>query len=237
MKKVIPFSKKITFKTMIFEVTDIEIKHNLKLNDINELEGNILVDGKYKMTEASIIEEEFHYKLPFVIAIDEKYDTDNIEVSISDFNFEIINEEDLKVNVEITIDNLEEKVRNNIEIPIEIDEIVEKVDYDEPLKELEKELKEEIKENKKENKIKEEKAETKEEKEEKEEFKNISNIFSNLTSGEETFSTYHVYIIRENDTLDSIMDKYKVNREELANYNDLDDIKLGTKLIIPCSND
>ena len=80
MKKVVPFTKTITFKTMIAEVTDIEVTHNLKLKDDNEISGDILVDGRYKMTDASQIEEEFHYKLPFVINIDDKYDLDNMEI-------------------------------------------------------------------------------------------------------------------------------------------------------------
>ena len=229
MKKVIPFSKQLTFKTMIREITDIEVKHDLNLKNESELEGNIIVDGKYKMTDASIMEEEFHYKLPFVIAIDQKYDTSNLEVSINDFNFEIINEEKLKINVDILLDNLEEKeiIRNDIEIPIGEQEIIEKVDYDiEPLEELKKEI----------DKNKQiEKLEIDESKEEKN--NSISSIFSNLTSNDETFSTYHVYIVRESDTLEGIMDKYNISREALADYNDLDDIKIGTKLIVPCSND
>ena len=30
MKKVVPFTKTITFRTMIAEITNIEVKHNLK---------------------------------------------------------------------------------------------------------------------------------------------------------------------------------------------------------------
>ena len=226
MKKIVPFTKRLTFKTMIREVTDIEIKHTLSLNSENELEGDILVDGKYKMTDASIMEEEFHYKLPFVIAIDPKYDTSNLEVSISDFNFEIINEEDLEINVEIQLDNLEEKIstRDDLKIPVEIDEVTTKVDYDfDPLEKLE----EEVNKNKK------------EELKQKESLKStdVSTLFSDLPSNEETFSTYYVYIVSESDTLEGIMDKYKISREELSDYNDLDDIQIGTKLIIPCSND
>jgi len=232
MKKVIPFTKKITFKTMISEVTNITIKHNLELKETNELEGDILVDGKYKMTDASIVEEEFHYKLPFVIAIDSKYDTSKLEVSISDFNFEIINEEVLKINVEIELDNLEEleNIRNDIKIPIEIDETVEKVDFDEdPLDKLEKEIKEDKVNETNINKLDNTKSSV--------ENANIGSIFSSLTSNEETFSTYHVYIVRESDTIEGILDKYNISREELADYNDMDDIKLGTKLIIPCPHD
>ena len=64
----------------------------------------------------------------------------------------------------------------------------------------------------------------------------VGSIFSSIASNEETFSTYYVYIVRENDTLEFIMDKYKVTRELLQNYNDLNDIKIGSKLIIPCAN-
>ena len=110
MKRTIPFTKTITFRTMIAEITDIEVKHNLELKEDDEIEGDILVDGTYKMTDASQIEEEFHYKLPFAIELDPKYDTKNMEIVIGDFYFEIINEEDLKINVEIDIDGLEEKV-------------------------------------------------------------------------------------------------------------------------------
>ena len=209
MKKVVPFEKTIGFKTMISEITSIEIKHNLELKDNNEVEGDILVDGKYKTTDASIIEEEFHYKLPFVIAIDPKYITDNIEIAIDDFNYEIINEESLKVKVEISLDNIEEKelVRNDIE-QFKMDDIIEQL-------EIKEEPKEEV----------------------EEETNNLGSIFSNLTSNEETFSTYNVYIVREADTIEKILDKYNISREELADYNDLDDVSIGSKLIIPCSND
>ena len=225
MKKVIPFSKQINFNTQIAEITDIEVKHTLSLKNEYELEGDIIVDGKYKMTDASMLEEDFHYKLPFVVAIDSKYDTSNLEVSISDFSFEIINEDSLQVNVEIRLDNLEEKevLRDEIEIPIEENETVEKVINEiKPIEKLEKELKPEPTIEKKII--------------DKQEDTNIGSIFSNLTSNDESFSTYHVYFVRESDTLESIMDKYKISREELANYNDLDDVKIGTKLIVPCSN-
>lgn len=232
MKKVVPFTKTITFRTMIAEITDIEVKHTLSLKETNEIEGDILVDGKYKMTDASQIEEEFHYKLPFVIAVDDKYDTSNLEISIDNFNFEIINEEDLKINVEIDLDGIidkeEDLVREDIEIPVEIEEDIKKVEFDnDPLEQLEEEIKKDV------------------EVVEKEEVTpqtnspktSLGSIFSSITSSDETFSTYHVYIVRESDTLEAIMDKYKINRDELANYNDLDNITLGTKLIIPCSNE
>jgi len=208
MNKVVPFTKTILFKTHIAEITEIEVNEDLILDENNEVKGDILVDGKYKTTEASMLEEEFHYELPFVIAIDDKYIADNIEIEIQEFNYEIINEEELKVNINIALDNLEEKEEireEEILIPVEIEEDIKEVEEEvEPL----------------------EKEDT-----------NINSIFTNLTNDNETYSTYHVYIVKESDTLEYILDKYKINKEELSNYNDISSINIGDKLIIPCSND
>ena len=45
--------------------------------------------------------------------------------------------------------------------------------------------------------------------------------------------TYRVYIVRENDTVDSIVEKYQITKEELSKYNILNNISIGDKLIIP----
>lgn len=275
MKKVVPFTKTISFRTMIAEITDIEVNHTLALNENHEVVGDILVDGKYKMTDASQIEEEFHYKLPFTIDIDERYNLDNLEIIISDFYFEIINEEDLKINVEIEMDGIEEnklpkleEKRNSLEevsevldteedfvrnkeddilIPVEIEEKKEKLEVpqDNPLHKLAEEIKKDIltediplvevtkQEAKKE--IKKETTSVKQEKDNNTST-NMSSIFSSLASSEETFSTYYVYIVRETDTIESIIDKYQTTKEELQNYNDLTNVKVGSKLIIPCAS-
>ena len=276
MKKVVPFTKTISFRTMIAEITDIEVNHTLALNENHEVVGDILVDGKYKMTDASQIEEEFHYKLPFTIDIDEKYNLDNLEIIISDFYFEIINEEDLKINVEIEMDGIEENklpkleekkesleevsevldteedfVRNkedNILIPVEIEEKKEKleVQQDNPLHKLAEEIKKdilteevplvEVTKQVAKKEIKKETTSVKQEKDNNTSSTNMSSIFSSLASSEETFSTYYVYMVRETDTIESIIDKYQTTKEELQNYNDLTNVKVGSKLIIPCAS-
>ena len=276
MKKVVPFTKTISFRTMIAEITDIEVNHTLALNENHEVVGDILVDGKYKMTDASQIEEEFHYKLPFTIDIDERYNLDNLEIIISDFYFEIFNEEDLKINVEIEMDGIEEnklpkleEKRNSLEevsevldteedfvrnkeddilIPVEIEEKKEKLEVPQnnPLHKLAEEIKKDIltediplvevtkQEAKKE--IKKETTSVKQEKDNNTSSNNMSSIFSSLASSEETFSTYYVYMVRETDTIESIIEKYQTTKEELQNYNDLTNVKVGSKLIIPCAS-
>lgn len=58
------------------------------------------------------------------------------------------------------------------------------------------------------------------------------NFFENIDSAD-TYVTYHVYIVKETDTIDSILTKYEVTKEELSNYNNIEEIKPGMKLIIP----
>lgn len=270
MKKVIPFSKTIHFKTMIQEITDIEVKHTLKVTEDETIEGDILVEGSYKMTEASQLEETFQYTLPFTIEVDDKYDITNADINIHDFYFEIINEEDLKINVELEISKVEEKVIDAEIEPLDsivLNEVEKKV---EEIQELEEEndreeeevvadfmeSNEEHEESKVEKIVESTKEVMKEEKETPtvavfkeepvEEVKKVEevasvnevvpSIFSSINQ-EETFVTYYVYIVREGDTVDSILDKYKTNRELVSLYNDLSDVKVGSKIIIPCSNE
>jgi len=50
---------------------------------------------------------------------------------------------------------------------------------------------------------------------------------------ENNYTTYKIYIVEENDTIESICTKYNISKEELDKYNDLSDIKLKDKIIIP----
>ena len=54
-----------------------------------------------------------------------------------------------------------------------------------------------------------------------------------MVQASETYSTYSVYIVRKEETLESILSKFKITKEELESYNDLKDIGIGSKLIIP----
>lgn len=65
----------------------------------------------------------------------------------------------------------------------------------------------------------------------------INSLFDNLDASSETYKTYKVCIIRTGDTIESVLQKYSISKEELENYNNLSDIKIGDKLIIPSVND
>ena len=71
----------------------------------------------------------------------------------------------------------------------------------------------------------------------KEEAENsVNKIISNME--ESSYYKYKIYIMREEDTLESIAIKYNVSLENLREYNDLENINIGDKIIIPIiSND
>ena len=246
MKKIIPFEKELMFKTKVCEITAISIEHNYKMEDDDLISGNFLISGEYKMTEGSINREKFEYTNPFDIALDSRYDTNNIVVDIDDFNYSIINNDILKVRIVLYIDGdliknnennqLELKNNNNeikeesinLEKEVEEPQIEKSVNYDrKEEKELPKgDVQPEIELNIENINVNNNSVE--------DDSKYDSSLFNNLESGE-TYSTYHVYIVKEEDTIDKIMEKYSVSKEDLSNYNDLNDIKPGDKVIIPTS--
>ena len=58
-------------------------------------------------------------------------------------------------------------------------------------------------------------------------------LFSSFDSSNETYSTYSIYILRDGDSIENIINKYKTTREKIEEYNDLSDLRIGTKIIIP----
>ena len=216
MRKIIPFKKDIEFETNIAEISSISLEHTLKLKEENLVSGEFIVSGTYKITEASLNIDPFEYKLPFDISIDKKYDTTNIDVDINDFYYEIINNQMLEVNIEVVLEGLEEKSEEEERILTE-----EKI---ETLNENEEET------NQKETNIQENIEEN------REIDTNVKSIFNDLDENER-YSIYKVHIVTENDTTESIISEYDITREELEAYNDLTDLKIGDKLIIPSHED
>lgn len=215
MKKIIPLKKQLTFKTNVSEITSISLENTLN-NTENEIEGELIITGAYKITDTSTKVDEFEFKIPTNIKIDEKYNCNDITIDIEDFYYEIINSSILSVNIEVSIDNL-------IEIP---EEKIEREDQMEYIEErcIEAETEE----------IQEQKEEIKQEKEIK---TAPSNIFDNYLNETDEYSTYYVYIVREGDTIETILSKYNTTKEKLEEYNNLDELKLGDKIIIPEKKD
>lgn len=66
---------------------------------------------------------------------------------------------------------------------------------------------------------------------------NINNNIFEPTEVEEKYVTYRVYKVLDTDTIDSIIAKYNVTKEMLADYNNIENITPGDKLIIPTTNE
>ena len=263
MKQIVTLEKEIAFKTMVGEISSISLEPDLSFINDSEIEGNLIISGTYKMTEASTIEEEFSYKVPVEIMLTTALEEETRKVDINNFTYAIVNEEALSITVELLIEGLEkieveeEEVEKVIEPKEEVSDSVREI-KDKTIIEngaVEDNTKEEIEvlttdEEKEEPVSLEEKLPSLEEvpvmKEEekvtepamKEDTSNkqvMDSIFSAFANTEETYSTYSVYILREDDNLEEVIAKYNTNREVLSEYNDLDNLKVGSKLIIPTS--
>ncbi len=226
MKKIISFEKKLEFPSMVGEITSISLEHTLAFKSPTLIEGAFLISGTYKLTEASCIEDNFNFKVPTEIMLTENIDVTTGKITIDDFFYEIEDEENLVCHIDVLVEGLEEIL---IEEP--------------PLEEVERQI-EEIREcdgdiNKEieipHQKEKEEKTEPPVE-ELREEFEEEQSLFSNLKDDEDTFTTYSIYIIRQDETIQTVLDKYKITKEELEEYNDLSNITEGSKIIIPVND-
>ena len=163
----------------------------------------------------------------FIINGDYKTDLDSS--STEPFNLEIpfknvIDERYDTDRATIDIDDFYYEITNDNVLSISIDVLVDKLE--------EKLMEESIK-------IEEEKVG--EDKIEKDEERNIdvkekiTTLFN--TDDNDTYVTYNVCIVRENDTVDSILEKYGITHDQLEKYNDLTDIKIGDKLLIPSEDE
>lgn len=212
MKQIIPLKKDITFKSTIGDLSNLNLDHDYKIND-DIISGTVAISGTYKMTEASVVEDDFYYTVPFSIAISNRIKKDTIKIEIDDFKYEI--EKDiLKVNIDLllTCDENEEEVENDLNIDNYIDDYFN-------------------------SEVEEEKATVSDVKTDININNEINNITNNLINNEEKYYTYKVYIVRSGDTIEDICSKYNISYEELKSYNDLSEINVGDKIIIPSFNE
>lgn len=232
MNKIVPFKKNLDFDT-IYEINSISLEHTLSLKEENTITGKFLISGTYKMTEASINIDDFSYDLPFEISIDSKYDTKNVSVDINDFYYEIIDNKTLAVNIEVIIENLEEKEIQTLEQELEE---VREASNEETLDYIEKnnEILENIEEK---NEIFENEFKPLEniEKKSSSPREELTSIFDDMDC-DENYVTYKVHIMTENDTIESLLQKYEISSTKLENYNNLSDLKIGDKIIIPTND-
>lgn len=242
MKQIIPFVKDLNFNTRISEITSIALEHNLKLENNDSVVGNFEISGKYKINDISVNEEVFSFDIPFDITLDDKYDASKIKIDIDNFYYEILNDEVLRVHIDVLASNLvyyrkveeekeetsnleEESLRSNDSMERKVSMPEEVIEKKEEVLSLDEE----------------EKNENKEVREKEDDTINSNNISNNLEKGflfeNEKYSTYKVHIVRENETIDTIKEMYNVSLEELEKYNDVDKITLSSKVVIPIEDE
>ena len=233
MKNIIPFKKDVIFKTNLSEITSISLENTLNLKD-DTISGDFIISGEYKISDKSTTVEPFELNIPFEIVLDDRFETKKATIDIDDFYYEIVNNNVLSVSIDVLVDHLQERALVEIEDLVDVTPV--RVVLDSEDDDMGKENK-----NKVENKIAEEYIQDRCIEEElpkidieKEELdEKINSIFNNSSFSDEVYVTYNVFIIRDGDTLDSIMEKYNITKEELEKYNDLSNLQLGDKLIIP----
>lgn len=248
MKQIIPFKKDLPFKTKVSDITSISLERKIEILDGGIVTGTFYITGDYKMNEGSINREKFSFDLPFDITLDPRYDVNSVKADIEDFYYDIINEDTLKVNIDLYIEAEylpDTSLDNNIltEEDKSDNEMNDVQKENEPVEEDRNELKSDSKndenieiEKDKEvtsEKIKNDDATMNDSDIERNDVDDFANdLFSNLDNTE-TYTTYYVYIVKEEDTIDKIISLYGVTKEDIENYNDITSIKPGDKVIIP----
>ncbi len=229
MKNVIPFSKELDFSTKISEITSISLEREFEVKN-SEIEGNLFVSGEYKSHEVSANVIPFSYKIPFTIEIPENLKKESIVLEISDFAYDIMEEKQIKVNIELELNGELEEIKENIEevepVPsVDSEEIIRMMEEEKEMQEVEENQIEE----KKEKELPTEEAVTVDREE-------SEDVILNTVTNEEEYQTYHIHIVKEGENIETICTMYNSNMSLLADYNDLSNVIAGEKIIVP-SND
>ena len=220
MRIILPFKKEVIFDNNISDITSISLEDDLSISD-NSVKGSFIVTGDYLVSDATNSVLPFNFELPVNISLDDIYDTSQAECYVDDFYYEIINNKKLGITIDIAVDKLKEQlVDSDKQIDIIDDLEKDEVSKDDDILKI------------KEDNIKEETNEKTEEKIEENNLENNKKTLFN-TDYDDEYKTYLVYIIRENDSVESILEKYELTIDVLKEYNDVSDLKIGDKIIIP----
>ncbi len=214
MNLIIPFTKDIRFSTNISQIVSISLEHEYTVNS-SEILGNFIITGEYKTHEVSVNKEKFEHVVPFSVNLTTSIEEDSVDFAIEDFTYEIVDDDTLKINIEYSVNAIEakEEVFETVEDDREtFDEMLDIIDEETQEKEVEVEV-------------------TKEEL--KEENKQEEAVLESVSMAEESFVTYHIHVMSESDTIESICTRYNTNSNVLGEYNDLSTVAIGDKIIIP----
>ena len=223
MNITIPFSKDIPFKSKIAEICSISLEEDVSINE-KELLGDFIISGDYKNLDINVDTMPFNFVVPFSVELEKDIDLNTLKYEIYDFKYDVINEDSLKVLISFHVeaDVLVDKHANLFEKPVEDDLIIEgQINEDENI----------IRDDNSDNMNLDNQEESNEIREE-----NNVNIISSHEL-EDDYITYHIHMVKINETIESISSEYKIDKDELIELNDITNINVGDKLIIPINNE
>lgn len=223
LKSIVPYTKEIVFDSKIAEICSISLEHELNCSDA-EILGTFVVSGEYRSHEVSINKESFEYKLPFSVDVTDKIIKESIAFEITDFTYEILGDAILKVNIEFMVSADEKE---------EIEDTEERIEEVEREEEKEKEEEREAEIEEIHNMFLESEPEEVEE-DTRLDGESEDLILDTASTTDSEFVTYHIHIVSEEDTLESICAMYQTDGDTLKLYNHADTIAVGDKLLIPC---
>ena len=247
MKSIIPFTKELDFKTKVSEITSISLEREFEVN-ASSIDGSLYVSGDYKSHEVSANVIPFNFKIPFTIEIPDNLVEESITLEISDFAYEMEENSKIKVSIELELfgeekESEEEEEEEPTPVEVDSDEIVKMLEEasEKEKEEDRKESEEELKDNEeKEIKTNQEEIIEKEDLEEetREETNNAMTeeenvIITGASNTIDEYTTYHIHIVKDGETIETICTMYNSNLALLNDYNDLSEVTKGMKLIIP----
>lgn len=228
MSEAFVVERDFLFKDSIFEITSISVEHDEDINGSN-LEGDFIISGDYRLHEISINKEDFSFKLPFTHEIRSNINLDTVNLEITDFTYELNNNDELHVHIEYIVSGEQSLIEFADEK--DLDEFLNKtdaevVDLTEDKPRFKEISKEEILN------IPAEETPKEEVKEDKPSEISTNNIIGSINA-DETYVKYHVHTVMQSDTLEGILDKYKITLTELKKYNTFEALEVNMKLVIP----
>ena len=222
MKSVIPFTKELDFNAKVNEITSISLEREFEVEE-GSVVGNLFVSGEYKSHEISVNVVPFSFKIPFTIEIPDNLDNDSITIEISDFAYDMVDDSKIKVNIELELEGeevLEEEVEEENEDPTP------EVNTEEILEMFEDRNDEE---DNKDTPSQEDIADLPREEEQI--------VLTNTNDVADEYTTYHIHIIKEGESVETICTMYNTTMDMLMDYNDLSNLAAGEKLVIPSTDE
>ena len=241
MKSVIPFTKELDFNAKVQEITSISLEREFSVEE-GSVVGNLFVTGDYKSHEISVNVTPFSFKIPFTIEIPDNLDKDSITIEISDFAYDMVDDSKITVHIELELEGQEiEKEEEE-----EVSEPVVEVDSEEILKMMEERHDDEDAdttqdvEEKEEEKSDDEKVDREEvliEAKNEKSLQESEDVIMQNVDADNEFTTYHIHMVKEGETVETICTMYNSNMNLLMDYNDLSNLTPGEKILIPTENE